>query len=68
MSPLMRSPSHEDSERFVSIAQLYSASLYITPSVFFKDIENGFMLLEDFGDQTYFNKLNSLKKKIILER
>ena len=34
-----------------------------TPSVFFKDIENGFMLLEDFGDQTYFNKLNSLKEK-----
>ena len=56
-------PSHEDSERFVSIAQLYRQASIITPNVFFKDIENGFMLLEDFGNQTYFNKLNSLKGK-----
>ena len=56
-------PSHEDSKRFVSIAQAYSQASIITPSVFFKDIENGFMLLEDFGDQTYFSKLNSLKEK-----
>ena len=56
-------PSHEDSERFINIAQLYSEASIATPSVFFKDIENGFMLLEDFGDQTYFNKLNSLKEE-----
>ena len=61
-------PSHEDSKKFVSIAQAYSQASIITPSVFFKDIENGFMLLEDFGDQTYFGKLNSLKGKNILER
>ncbi len=56
-------PSHEDSERFIGISQLYSEASIATPSVFFKDIENGFMLLEDFGDQTYFNKLNSLKEE-----
>ena len=55
-------PSYEDSKRFVSIAGLYSQASIRTPSIFFKDIENGFMLVEDFGDQTYFKKFNSLKK------
>ena len=63
MSPLMRLLVMKIQKRFVSIAQLYSQASIITPSVFFKDIENGFMLLEDFGDQTYFNKLNSLKEE-----
>jgi len=56
-------PSHEDSNRFVSIASLYRKASINTPSIFFKDIANGFMLLEDFGDQTYFYKLNFLKEE-----
>ena len=56
-------PSHEDSNRFVSIALLYRKASINTPSIFFKDIANGFMLLEDFGDQTYFYKLNFLKEE-----
>ena len=56
-------PSHEDSNRFVSIAHLYRKASINTPSIFFKDIANGFMLLEDFGDQTYFYKLNFLKEE-----
>ena len=56
-------PSHEDSSKFVSIAHLFRQASINTPSIFFKNIENGFMLLEDFGDQTYFDKLNFLKKE-----
>ena len=55
-------PSYEDSNKFVSIAKLYSQASIRTPSIFFKDTENGFMLLEDFGDQTYFKKFNSFEK------
>ena len=55
-------PEHEDSYRFIRIANLFRDASVITPNVFFQNMEQGFMLLEDFGDQTFLNKLSILKK------
>ena len=55
-------PELEDSQRFIKVANLLRDASVITPNVFFKSIKQGFMLLEDFGDQTFLKKLKTLKK------
>ena len=55
-------PEHEDSYRFIRIANLFRDASVITPNVFLKDIARGFMLLEDFGDLTFLKELRILKK------
>ena len=55
-------PEQEDSDRFIRIANLFRDASLITPNVFLKDIERGFMLLEDFGDLTFLKELRILKK------
>ena len=55
-------PEHEDSDRFTRIANLFRDASVITPNVFLKDIKQGFMLLEDFGDLTFLKELCILKK------
>ena len=55
-------PEYEDSHRFIRIANLLRDASVITPNVFFQNMEQGFMLLEDFGDQTFLQRLNILKK------
>lgn len=50
-------PAHEDSHRFVRIADLFREAGLLTPRVLAVDYEQGFMLLEDFGDTLYLPSL-----------
>ena len=52
-------PAHEDCRRFVRVAQLLRAAGMQTPRVLRADFEQGFMLLEDFGDALYLPALQS---------
>ena len=56
-------PAQEDSQRFVSLAKLFRDASVTTPNVFFQDCELGFMLLEDFGDETYLRRLEILRQE-----
>ncbi|PPR80043.1 MAG: hypothetical protein CFH01_00028 [Alphaproteobacteria bacterium MarineAlpha2_Bin1] len=42
-------------EKFLSIADIFENLGLSVPKIFIKDIEKGFFLLEDFGDETYNN-------------
>lgn len=46
-------PSHEDIRPFVKIAEFLVSHDFAAPKIFACDEENGFLLLEDFGDDTY---------------
>ncbi|MGB4247026.1 MAG: phosphotransferase [Pseudohongiellaceae bacterium] len=50
-------PTHEDCHRFVRIAHLFREAGLLTPRVLAVDYEQGFMLLEDFGDTLYLPTL-----------
>lgn len=50
-------PAHEDCHRFVRIARLFREAGLLTPRVLAVDYEQGFMLLEDFGDTLYLPTL-----------
>ena len=54
-------PEHENNKQFVHVAQLLAAAKVRVPQVFAADFESGFMLLEDFGDDTYLPFLLSLQ-------
>ena len=70
-------PSREDSKKFVRICNLLRRASVKAPKVFSYNYEAGFILLEDFGDDTYlkilenlrnqndFNKINYLYKSAI---
>ncbi|WP_067865255.1 aminoglycoside phosphotransferase family protein [Neptuniibacter marinus] len=51
-------PEKEDSRPFVSIAAELEKIAVSVPHVHRYDLQQGFMLLEDFGDDLYLNKLN----------
>ncbi|MBR9828589.1 MAG: phosphotransferase [Oceanospirillales bacterium] len=51
-------PEHEDCEPFIAIAQGWQALGIPVPRVIASDVENGFMLLDDFGDQLLLPALN----------
>jgi len=46
-------PSHEDIRPFEKIADFLFQHKFSAPKIFARDEENGFLLLEDFGDDTY---------------
>lgn len=46
-------PSHEDIKPFVKIAEFLVSQKFSAPKIFARDDEFGFLLLEDFGDDTY---------------
>ncbi len=50
-------PAHEDGPKFVRIARLLRDAGLLTPRVIAVDYEQGFMLLEDFGDTLYLPRL-----------
>lgn len=56
---LMDSPLTEKPEEFSNIAELLSNIGLSAPTVIAKDIEQGFLLLEDLGDETYTKALTS---------
>ena len=50
-------PAHEDSATFVHIARLFRAAQVSAPEVIASDFDQGFMLLQDFGDTLYLGVL-----------
>lgn len=47
-------PEKEDNQKFISIAKHWSEYNIAVPHVFAFDLQNGFMLLQDFGDQMLY--------------
>ncbi|MCY4355915.1 MAG: phosphotransferase [Gammaproteobacteria bacterium] len=55
-------PEHEDSKAFVKVGQLLATAGVRVPLVYAADFEQGFMLLEDFGDRLLFNALREMQQ------
>lgn len=56
-------PANEDCENFVRIANLFRDAGVLTPKVFATDYRQGFMLLQDFGDELYLPYLLDSQKR-----
>lgn len=52
-------PPHENCQPFVAIANAFRKQGLQTPVIIQSDIDRGFLLLSDFGDDTYLKKLNA---------
>lgn len=52
-------PEHEDCRPFVTVAQQWLSAGVRVPKLLAEDLDNGFLLLEDFGDQLLHRALNS---------
>lgn len=52
-------PATEKNREFVQIARFLKSQGLATPEVFAFDIDNGFLLLEDLGEQLLLDRLNS---------
>lgn len=52
-------PEHEDSEPFVRIAGLLAEAGVRVPKIYAKDLEQGFLLLEDMGPRTYLEQIQA---------
>lgn len=50
-------PPQENVRPFIRVAEHLTALGFSAPRIFARDIERGFLLLEDFGDDTYTRKL-----------
>ena len=50
-------PEHEDSASFIHVDGLFLGAGVRVPGVYASDLDQGFMLLEDFGDETYLPTL-----------
>lgn len=48
-------PEKEDCRPFVAVTRAWSAYNICVPNIYFEDIEQGFLLLEDFGDTQLFD-------------
>lgn len=44
-------PPHEDPKPFIAIAEYLTSSGFAAPEIFARDLDQGLVLLEDFGDQ-----------------
>ncbi len=53
----MDAPPPEQPRRFVQVAELLAAGGIRVPQIHAADLARGFLLLEDFGDQTYLSVL-----------
>jgi N-acetylmuramate 1-kinase len=56
-------PSHEDCKPFVEIAQRMYACGINVPEIVAQNIEQGFLLLTDFGDTTFFDTVSGKTPK-----
>ena len=68
---LMNSPLSENPDKFVFITHLLEETGLHPPCILAQDLENGFLLLEDFGDNTFskllkdgFNEFELYKKGV----
>ncbi len=51
-------PTHEDCRPFVHVARLFRAAGANTPEILAENLDEGFLLLADFGDTTYLAALD----------
>jgi N-acetylmuramate 1-kinase len=51
-------PSHEDCKPFVAIAKQMHANGVTVPEIIASDLENGYLLLTDFGDTTFLSQVD----------
>ncbi|HAF00761.1 MAG TPA: aminoglycoside phosphotransferase [Methylophilaceae bacterium] len=58
-------PPQEDCRPFVKVAQLLLAAGLNVPQVLAQDIEHGFLLLSDLGDDTYLSQLSEKNASIL---
>lgn len=61
-------PAQEDSRPFVQISGLLSEAGVRTPAIYVSDLEQGFLLLEDMGAQTYLQTIEAGVDEAELER
>lgn len=52
-------PEHEDCRPFVAVAQRWLAAGVRVPKLLAEDLDQGFLLLEDFGDQLLYTALSA---------
>lgn len=52
-------PEQEDCGPFIHGAQIFAASGVSVPEIYYQDLQNGFLLLEDFGDLLYLQCLSA---------
>lgn len=52
-------PAHEDCKAFIDIAQRLSAVGINTPRILEQNLEKGFLILNDLGNLTYYQRLQS---------
>jgi N-acetylmuramate 1-kinase len=52
-------PSHEDCKPFVAIAKHMHANGIAVPEIIASDLENGYLLLSDFGDTTFLSQVEN---------
>jgi len=51
-------PEHEDCRPFVHVARLFAGAGVNVPAVLAEDLDQGFLLLTDFGTRTYLDELS----------
>jgi aminoglycoside/choline kinase family phosphotransferase len=51
-------PDHENCESFIEVTHLLEGAGLQVPQLFAADLNNGFLLLSDLGDELYLNHLN----------
>lgn len=56
-------PTHEDCRPFVHVTHLLRTAGLHAPECFAENISEGFLLLEDLGNQTYLDQLNTKREE-----
>lgn len=52
-------PDREDCRPYIQVARLFRAAGLNTPEILAQDLEQGFLLMTDFGDTTYLHALST---------
>ncbi len=52
-------PELENVKTFMEVGEIFSRSGIRVPKAYESDLQQGFLLLEDFGDETFFSALNA---------
>ncbi len=61
-------PPQENCQPFVAIAQALKAQGLLAPEIIHADVQQGFLLLTDFGDNTYLNTLDLANADLLYKR
>ena len=56
-------PDKEEVNPFIQMSDLLNSLGFSAPKILDKDVQNGFLLLEDFGNETYTKALSDSSKE-----